>query len=157
MRGQLNEGLAGYVTYKTTQERCYTDPSHPIWTTKTSNYVYYDAFGQRHALLYFTDECLGIPTDPTTVTTRDGSGYSFDGSNVYDRHGNLLSVPVVTGTPTGSASITDTNGNTIAGNGTFVDTLGVAALRITGAGNASARVSLTTMLLNKLMEVQPPR
>jgi len=145
--GQVNDGFAGHLNYHTQTYKCFSDPPSWYWSTRTSNYNYYDAFGQQHNFNYATDACLGTTTGDGT--TSDGSGYSFDGNTIHNHYGAVIQVPQ--NNVSGAGSITDTNGNVVNnnGNGTFTDTLGVTALTIGGGGNASSARTFTYNVANQ--------
>ncbi len=146
--GQINDGLAGHLNYLTETIKCFNDPPSWYWATRTSNYVYYDAFGQQHYFNYATDQCQGTVTGDGSSS--DSSGYYYNGILVVNRYGTQLNVPVNSGSG-GTGSITDTNGNQINnnGDGTFTDTLGVTALAISGGGSASSPRSFTYKVANQ--------
>jgi hypothetical protein len=52
LRGQLNDGLVGYVSYAETQIKCYQQGGGFIWDYIDQKYVYHDSFGASHAFAY---------------------------------------------------------------------------------------------------------
>jgi len=135
VNGQVVDGFAGHVTYDRTSVRCYTEFPDYYLVTSMSNFEYHDEFGQTHEMNWSYDGCQ--ESFVGDGTSSDGSGYTMIGQlTVADRYGNKRQVPFRGGT---NGSMTDTNGNQITanGDGTFTDTLGVIALSITGAANAS--------------------
>ena len=146
--GQVNDGFAGHLNYNIdTHIKCFADGPSWYYTTRTSNYNYYDSFGQQHNFSYATDQCQGTTTGDGS--TSDSSGYSFDGNVIHDRHGNTIQVPE--NNISGTGNITDTNGNVVNnnGDGTFTDTLGTTVLTITGGGNASSPRYFTYNVANQ--------
>lgn len=151
--GQLLGGaLTGFISITQGTKSCPLYAGKVQHGTTDTNYVYHDPYGRNHRFNYSWQDCP-LPTDTTVVTgdgsTSDGSGLSLSLSDgtIHTRSGSVINVPTtIVGTnPTGSSSITDTNGNTITnnGNGTFTDTLGVTALTIGGSGTPSSPTTLT--------------
>jgi len=148
IHGQLSDRIMGYLSYQYTLIKCIDTPPHYTMTPRLSNYVYHDGYGQQHAFKFIRDICNNIGTDGTPMFAKDSSGYSFDGNVIIDRHGNVINVPKVAAsvtTATNAGTITDTNGNFIAydGSNAFTDTLGATALALGGGGNASSPRTFT--------------
>jgi YD repeat-containing protein len=136
LRGQLNDGLVGYVSYAQTTIKCYQQGGGFVWDYTNQHYVYHDSVGGSHAFAYAYNDCTGAATG--AGVSSDGSGYSFDGDVLTSPDGKQITPPF--NSQTSSATMIDTNGNYISnhGDGTFTDTLGKTALNITGSGNASS-------------------
>jgi len=123
LRGELNEGLVGYISYFSQQIKCFPpDGGSWYWDYTDRNYVYNDQFGVSHPFAYSYNDCTGTTTGSGVGT--DGSGFSFDGNVVTSPDGKTINAPF--NSQTSSGSITDPNGNYITnhGDGTFTDTLG---------------------------------
>lgn len=144
--------MGGYVTYDMQGLTC---PPPKLAFTKT-DYTYLDSSGVKHIFNYtWTASCGGGGGASGDGTAYDGSGYWFDGTYVHDAQGRTLAAPVINSIYTANGFLTigtttDTNGNTIAGNGSpyinggsFTDTLGTTALTIGGGGNASSPLTFT--------------
>lgn len=144
IHAQLFDRVMGYISYEYKTEKCIITPPRSTMTPRLSNYVYHDGFGRQHAFKYFLDICdnkQGNEPPPFAWPAIDGSGYTFDGSALLDRHGNAINVPTVApgvAPPPNAASLTDTNGNYISfnGSGVFTDTTGTTALTVGGNGTA---------------------
>ena len=145
----FGNGFHGYVTYKVATGKCtvQTDGApQQITVERDYAFAYHDSFGGVHPFSYSATLCPPNGDSSGTIVvgngaSRDGSGYTFDGQAVHSRSGATLNVPIESGAiQSGSATITDSNGNVVTdnGNGTFTDTLGVTALSITGGGNAGS-------------------
>jgi RHS repeat-associated protein len=105
----------------------------------SSNWAYHDKFGATHPFAGATSTTGPFCPDPATYLTSvatDGSGYTLQvqatGTTLVARNGTNVLPQINFGT--GSATKTDPNGNQISVNssGVFTDTLGTAALAVTG-------------------------
>ncbi|WP_263417837.1 RHS repeat domain-containing protein [Terriglobus albidus] len=138
--GNVGDGFIGFLSYSTSTASCdlYGGGTYP--GTYYTNLAYHQPEGIVHPFNYELKQCSGgaasIVDGDGTAT--DGSGYSIDNTFViHTPTGTTIDVPM---SASGSGSITDSNGNTISvnGDGTFIDTLGVTALTISGSGNAGS-------------------
>lgn len=139
LHGQVVGLITGYLTYSSSSQVCGRGTG-----TFQSNFVYHDPYGQVHGFPYFPPFCGGKGSG--TVAATDGSGYSTNGSVIYTRYGQTLTVPINPAPGSiGSGSFTDAKGNKITnnGNGNFTDTLGVTALTVGGGASASSPMTLT--------------
>lgn len=126
----------GYMTSSTTTTTCWSfngSMRYPSGTsTRTSNFVYHDAFGVSHAFsgntVYETGTCGSTLTGITSSLATDGSGYTLavppggqDGT-ITSRGGRVAAPPLGF---SGAGTVTDANGNqiTVNSNGQFFDTL----------------------------------
>ncbi len=143
--GQLNGGaIVGYLTNSTLSVRCVID-NRVVYARKNTNYVYHDPFGRSHRFLYTAAYSCPDQDYPAVGdgSSTDGSGYTFDGSQVHSSSGKVITPN--SSTNVGDGSITDANGNTITdnSNGTYTDTTGTTELTIAGGGNAGSPLTLT--------------
>ena len=138
LHGQYNEGYEGYISYDSATVAC-TSSGTLTYVPYYVGYVYHEASGVSHPLPYTAKYCYPYTFTGSGVPAADGSGYSYNGSELTSADGRQIYAP--SNSQTGSGSITDTNGNVISnnGNGTFTDTLGTTALKITGSGTALRR------------------
>ena len=134
-RGET-EAAIGYVSFASSQEKCFTSGSNWYWATRYTNFQYHDKLGSTHSFaLPNISVCPTYGVPYATATTTDGSGYQIQAStgsaSIIDKAGHLFNPPVLSGSGPGTA--TDTNGNEITFNGTtFADTLGTAELTVSG-------------------------
>ena len=154
-------GLTGYMTYDALSGVC-SVPNHygNIYQYDYTNYVYHDPYGANHAFNYHVH--YGCPVDsngnPTNAqpqpsgdgSSRDDSGYTFNGSSIFSRSGATINAPYAHTTGS-SGTIADTNGNTITknGDGSFTDTLGVTELSVQGSGTAGSPRTFTYPVTNQ--------
>ncbi|MGH9359689.1 MAG: RHS repeat domain-containing protein, partial [Terriglobia bacterium] len=143
-------GFAGYVTYVWSQGKCWKN-YHWNYYSIYSDWAYFDPSGTRHSYTMQVSNaeptCSG-PAYQETATAADGSGYTMtvtpDSAVVYSPSGLKINPPVES--LSGSATVTDSNGNyvsaaTASGTTTFKDTLGATALTISGSGTPSSPVT----------------
>ena len=134
-RGET-EAETGYVSFNSSQVKCFTSGSNWYWATIYSNFVYHDKLGAMHGFdLPSISDCPAHGVPYATATTADGSGYQIQASTgsaaIIDTAGHLFYPPVQS--QSGAGSATDANGNQITFDGTtFTDTLGTAALKVSG-------------------------
>jgi RHS repeat-associated protein len=154
--GLLNGGaFAGYLTHSVTSETCTPslgsggaspprspEPVHTSTQLVTTNYVFHDAFGANHPFSYTVfGPCVGSSIENQTIsgstTASDGSGYTLvDNGNQVESRNGVIVTPGISSTSTSATSETDSNGNEITfggSTGVFTDTLGTAALTISGS------------------------
>lgn len=147
-RGET-EAATGYVTYDAYDTTCdvFISGTDRIYSyIEKDNYAYHDALGAVH---WFNIDSNNAPsacgiTSVTSGTAEDGSGYTLTAAGALTtRTGKVLHPPMQTNS--GSATVTDNNGNeiTTTDGATFTDTLGTTALAITGAGTASSPMTYT--------------
>lgn len=146
-QGMLNgTAFSGYLTHGQYYRSCPRPPHYSGGVPGTSdsrNYVYHDPYGINHLFNYsITGGCVLSNTDDVVNgngSTNDSSGYLLvDGYHVQTRNGALIT-PASSATGADNSSITDANGNTISADasGTFIDTLGVKALSVSGTNPLS--------------------
>jgi RHS repeat-associated protein len=136
------DAAVGYVNMTTSTTTCRADDGTTQHYTVYFFSTYVDEFGTVHTINGRTDTkdqagCIsGTGTQQTTAT--DASGLTFVLTNdpdatVIGRDGSQFHPPLAIGDFSGS--ITDRNGNqiTTTSGATFVDTLGMTALRVAGA------------------------
>jgi RHS repeat-associated protein len=134
-RGET-EAETGYVSFHSSQVKCFTSGNNWYWATIYSNFVYHDKLGASHGFdLPEISICPQYGQDYATATTTDGSGYQIQAStgsaSIIDKAGRVFYPPVQSGSGPGSA--TDDNGNKVSFDGTtFTDTLGTAAIAVSG-------------------------
>ena len=132
-------GYVSYIQSVSTRGACTTIGNY--------NFVYHDQFGVSHPFNGRSTEI--VPSGTATCTSAesphgmnssavDGSGYTLNvtglsGVTLTSASGKQISPPVLYGT--GSASVTDSNGNEISvdGSGHFTDTTGKVVLTVAGS------------------------
>ena len=143
----------GHLVEKTTvtDGTCTLPNGRPAKTVTTiDKFTYVDGLGTPHPYNsrwgFFSSGCGGSTTYFGSENAPDGSGYLLNvtGGTVNqlnDRAGRILNVPV--NSTSGTATVTDSNGNQISVNssGVYTDTLGTTALTI--SGTAPSPVSYT--------------
>lgn len=148
--GTLNgDTFSGYLSHSTSITYCPLPHSQTATFSSSNNYVYHDPFGAAHSFNYYQTVTCPNPTTgagPAGVTpggtgqANDGSGYSIptntSNPTVVNRKNGSTITPGQSATGSDATSITDANGNQITKTGTnsFTDTLGVAALTVSGGG-----------------------
>jgi RHS repeat-associated protein len=155
------EITTGYVSFNHVTQNGRIRGSGGIWytcpMTTYSRFVYHDPFGVSHpfdAITFDTSqdppECDAPPSQSTyTGTATDGSGYTlnithYDLSQITSRMGKNTSPP---SGPSGSGTVTDSNGNeiSVSSSGVFTDTVGTQVLTVSGgAPNPETFVYLDT-------------
>ena len=153
----ITQVVGGYVLYTTTQS---TKDSGLCQIITFTNFKFYDVFGTAHPFPGSTLNETWTGADGqntncfnqvlTNVTATDGSGLQMTSngffSTVYFPNGISEKPPF--GTPNGSTTVTDRNGNQITvtsnnGTYTFTDTLGQTALTVTGTAPSPVTFSYT--------------
>ncbi|MGA8026815.1 MAG: hypothetical protein WB992_06685, partial [Bryobacteraceae bacterium] len=148
----VTQAPLGYVTYVASSHSCVGPPpgNQQVSWTVWNSFAYVDWAGTAHRFFglvlsnWQNDSPCGVGNPSSgTVTAEDGSGYTLSAS--ADDDGDIytsLSAPsgAAINAPqlgAGSGGITDTNGNTTSANfgstTTFTDTLGTAALTVSGS------------------------
>lgn len=112
---------------------------------------YVDNVGTSHPMYAFVADhdtpCNPNDVQSASTSATDGSGYSANilvgQPTVYTRDNTAIQVPINTNLANGNTR-TDRNGNQITANsGSFIDTLGLTALTITGSGTPTDPVIYT--------------
>ncbi|MCU1285654.1 MAG: repeat-associated core domain protein [Acidobacteriales bacterium] len=144
------QAATGYVYYTTQLFTCWDGGGYVTYPKYTFQ-AFYDKFGIAHPIntVVYYNECNGSHYGPATTTATDGSGYTFDlgydgpTAVVHGRDGTLINAPLVSSPSPGT--VTDSNGNQVSTNGAgvFTDTLGLAALTITGLGTPTSPTKYT--------------
>jgi RHS repeat-associated protein len=151
----------GFITYARTNIPCDTPP--PIhYYNIFDGFVYHDAFGGIHPFAgqmeYDPTNCDQGTSGSLNVLATDGSGYylsaTLENAPALATHvittpsGNVFNAPLnfSTGYSGASATATDRNGNQISvsstsNTATYTDTLGKAAMSISGTGTPSSPLS----------------
>jgi RHS repeat-associated protein len=142
--GATTQVATGYLTATSTiMEECGYYNVKGFWihtgnVYDNSNWTYHDKFGVSHLFSGISSTSgayCPAPTYFTSVAT-DGSGYTLQvqasGTTVIARNGT--NVLPQTNSGTGSSTMTDRNGNqiSVSTSGVFTDTLGTAALSVSG-------------------------
>lgn len=151
---QQTDAAYGYISYSSYEIICYTldhgieIPTGTQWTYSSWRYV--DRGGTYHPFSGFTrvytGSCSGGNTTLQTYAT-DGSGYylnaSGSGGTITSPAGTLFNVPI--NSTSGTATVTDSNGNQISvnGSGQFFDTLSTSTAALTVSGTAPTPTSMT--------------
>jgi len=136
---EINLGHVGHTSWVSGPIAC---ASHKTKTTTHYQWFYTDGWNAIHnfggSTQVVVDQCNGNSSTSLVATTGDGSGYkiSVTGSTVN-------SLTSADGKSIVDSSITDRNGNTITGGGTYVDTLGVTTLIAAGSGTPTSPVTYT--------------
>jgi hypothetical protein len=162
----VTNGATGYVTYNVANDRCpygnYPNFNWYYWNVY-GGFTYVDPGGTSHpfsstlAVSTWTSgaPCGSGPAANASGVATDGSGFkltvtagsSAPSGTLVDSAGVTINAPwfPVGQTPTpSSASMVDTNSNTISTNGTtYVDTLGTTVLTIAGSGTPSSPMKYT--------------
>jgi RHS repeat-associated protein len=139
----------GYINFiKITQVCDWPPPKHGTYTI-WSQFAYHDPWGGTHpfngTLEQDQTNCDNGNTSSLNTTAQDGSGYSLSATyttaTITARNGMVLQPPVnpLGNYTSGSSTATDSNGNQISvsnssNSATFTDTLGQAAITVSGAG-----------------------
>jgi RHS repeat-associated protein len=136
------EVTTGYVsTFQTITNRS----SDHCTTIITGGFVYTDPFGVQHPFgggtihqINYGGTCTEPSTSSFTSIAEDGSGYTisvtdYAAVSISSASGKQISPPVNIGS--GSASVTDSNGNQVSvdGDGHFTDTTGNVVLTVAGS------------------------
>jgi RHS repeat-associated protein len=148
----ITEAATGYVSRQRATIQCQipdTLPPRYINTVQYYNYQYHDAFGTTHSgFTNIVGGCAG-DIDPSDSIGTDSSGLTLDTSlpstpKITTPSGSTFAVPQDVGS--GSATVTDRNGNqiTTASGSTFTDTLGLTALTISGGAPSPLTMQYTT-------------
>jgi YD repeat-containing protein len=138
----VTEVATGYLSHSTSQRHC-IDPNTGFlaFYNLYGNWTYHDSFGIAHRSAIVTSDnspICGVNFGQQSGVALDDSGYTIAATGplgrVSSRSGDAVNAP---SGPTGSGSVTDSNGNTLSANpsgGTtnFTDTLGLTALAVTG-------------------------
>jgi YD repeat-containing protein len=153
------EMTTGYISDNLIQVVCHSSLVGRIevpdgWRWTASNVVYHDPWGASHPFQgsqWFQSVNCGSPTSGGTVgpVTSDGSGYQYVptgtglAAQIENKKGTILAAPVNVGT--GSATVTDSNGNEISVNssGQFTDTTGNTVLTVSGSSPSPETFSYT--------------
>lgn len=155
----ITEAATGYVNFKRNTIQCLIDdgqeyipprPPRYINQAQWTNFSYHDAFGVNHTgFNNIVGGCAG-DIDPSDSVSTDAAGITLDTSSgivtpkVTTPQGTVVLAP--SGTPNGSATKTDRNGNqiTTTTGSTFTDTLGMTALSVTGGAPSPLVMTYTT-------------
>ncbi len=137
---------SGYIDYSVVHGSCNLgtpqDPYIVAWNRYTFRY-FHDQFGGLHYIgAVVSDNGGQCPNDNSpgdaTVVLNDGSGFTIyvaagPNATVYPKEGGSILPPLQAGT--GATTVTDRNGNkiSVSSGGVFTDTLGTAALTVSGA------------------------
>ena len=148
------EVSTGYIFFNTISSHK-TNP--PCNVTVYSGFSYHDPLGAPHAFSGIAQQsvnpgggCTSQVTPLNGAIAIDGSGYSLyadgmGGAYVVSKAGQILRVPLNTGS--GAATAIDRNGNQISANatGSFFDTLSstVPVLTVSGAGTPTSPLEYT--------------
>lgn len=145
----ITEAQTGYVSYKTTQNSCcYPCGQFGTWYYWTTywDWKYHDSLGTVHPFNVTVSTwnssipCGGGAPYSMTGTSTDGSGYTMtvtaspSVTSLKSRSGKTIVAPL--GQPSGSGTVTDSNGNKVNTDGTdFFDTLSstTPVLNVSGA------------------------
>jgi RHS repeat-associated protein len=134
----VTEVATGYISRTRTTIRCQIPDSFPpryVNDPYWYNFQYHDQFGVVHSFDNTMGGCPGDIIDNSSRTT-DSSGLTLDTSTIpakiTARDGTTFNPPLDSGV--GAATRTDRNGNQIstANGNSFIDTLGMTALTVSG-------------------------
>jgi len=149
------EVSTGYLSFTKTNITC-PNPNYPPRPPRLndvlySNYYYHDAYGVTHPFLnvdYDPGVC-GPGPGYGPVGANDNSGYTLTISTqsaytITSPTGTVISPPL--NATSGGATMTDRNGNqiTVSASGVFTDSLGTAALTVTGSGTSGSPTKFTS-------------
>jgi RHS repeat-associated protein len=135
----------GYMTHSTFTTYCYDNMGHQTGAQYTySGFVYHDPLGRTigfaGATQLYVGSCTGTNFDHFTAAATDGSGYSLSVVSYYtgaitNAQGVITNPPQDIPVGATPSTKTDSNGNQITADntGVFTDTLGKAALTISGS------------------------
>jgi YD repeat-containing protein len=155
----ITEAATGYVNYQRNTIQCLIDdgqeylpprPPRYINSAQWTNFSYHDAFGVNHTgFTNIAGGCAG-DIDPSDSVSTDASGLTLDTSSgvstptITTPQGTVFKVP--SGSANGSATRADRNGNqiTTTTGSTFIDTLGMTALSVTGGAPNPLVMTYTT-------------
>lgn len=127
----------------------------PRYFTVYSGFVYHDIFGNSHAfsasVSTMDQSCStasSLPPPSASSLASDGSGFTLNarsdpGATIVTPDGATITPPL--GSPSGSGTTTDRNGNqiTVDGSGHVTDTLGATALTISGGAPTPLTMAYT--------------